>query len=189
MFCSQCGAQAESGARFCGVCGKKMAASAPAPAVVVPPVVTAAPVKRGISIWLKVILGGAGALVLLLVGAVYAGNWAVRQMEEPVQAHLEAIRKDDLDAAYALTSAGFHENVPQAAFLLMAKAIQPTLRQSAFVVTQAAAANANAGVVTGELVDNKGKRSAVAFTVVQEQAGWRVHEIDLDPQANNAGVR
>jgi len=61
MFCSQCGAQAESGARFCGVCGKKMAASAPAPAVVVPPVVTAAPVKRGISIWLKVILGGAGA--------------------------------------------------------------------------------------------------------------------------------
>lgn len=196
MFCSQCGTRAEDGAKFCGACGKQLNAGVQAkqgaapPVVVQPIVVQHAPVARkGTPTWLAVILGAAGLLVLLVGGLMYAGSWAVKQMEEPVQAHLEAIRKGDYETAYALTSTGFHENVPNAAFLLMAGAISGTLKASTFVVTDASAASATVGTVRGNLVDKKGAASPVAFTVVKEEKGWRVHEIDLEPDANRAGVQ
>ena len=197
MFCSNCGARAEDGARFCGGCGKQVgAASSPAVARQAEPRAVFATEphapRRGLPTWISVILGGIVVVVVLAGGLLAWSSRILARMEEPVQAHLEAIRKDDLDAAYALTSAGFHKSVPQAAFIIMAKTISSALRGSTFVASDRRATGANVGLIRGSLVDKRGERTPVAFTVVEEPAGWRVHEINLQPEDDGAakgGVR
>lgn len=187
MFCTQCGSQVADTARFCGRCGTPLTQPVqPAPvaypavqtAPVVAPLVMLAPASTSRP-WLW-ILGG-GAVLVLMVLFLGLPLLALSTMDHVVQTHLEALRQDKVAEAYTHTSANFRQNIPDGAFLIMAKTIMPTLRSSQFVVMEHSM-DGKRGLVRGALVDRSNNASAVDFHLVMEESGWKIDVIDLNPK-------
>ena len=187
MFCTECGTPSQPGAKFCGKCGRPVAA-APAPGVAAPtyaqPVVVVTPGTPSPAGGTRgCLLGGAVVVGLVVVAVAALLGWSaltVAKWEDAVQQHLEAIAREDYARAYALTSRGFHGQVPEPAFRLMAAVISSTMRKSKFVAVDKRATSETTAVVKGNLVDSQGASSPVTFTVVKEGDGWLIHEIDLE---------
>lgn len=120
MFCSNCGAQTPSEAKFCASCGKTIqpAQSGEAPpamagihASTAPPAYTPNPAAgpapsgrggfmgwlRGMKTWKKVLLG----IFIFIVLVIALAMWATSGLVEPVQRHFTALRSGDVTGAYA----------------------------------------------------------------------------------------
>jgi hypothetical protein len=189
MFCSHCGAQTPSEAKFCAACGKAIgtaqaseapqaAAFAAAPPVYTPaPGPAAAPVAsggflgwlRGLKTWKKVLLG----LFIFIVLVIWLALWATSGLIEPVERHFTALRSGDVVAAYAELSVAARQQTSLEDFKKMLEGT-PALTH----VTGESFSTRNnengEGRLEGVLELDGGGKLPIQIRLVKENGAWKI---------------
>ncbi len=62
--------------------------------------------------WLKIVLGIAAGLAVVIAIAVTVALWATSGLIEPIERQLAALKAGNIEAAYAETSEAFHQATP-----------------------------------------------------------------------------
>ncbi|MDE3111991.1 MAG: DUF4864 domain-containing protein [Chloroflexota bacterium] len=173
-FCSSCGAQIDTEARFCRACGtpvasppeKDRAASVPplAPSGTTPP--PHAGGRRPPFGRIALV-----ALLVLVVGIVGIALLATSGPADAVTKHLDALAKRDDAAAYALTSPAFRTATSATEFTSFVDA-NPLFRSGSYSVAETTV-DGDAATVTVGLKSGSEARTA-DFQVVKVDGEWRL---------------
>ena len=180
MRCANCGKGVFGAATICPFCrqpllagapGKFLTASASAVSALSMP-------KWQMARWQKWTVG-----VFLFVGVGLAlGFWLTSGLVEPVQRQLAALKRGDLQSAYAETSAGFHNTISFEKFTEFVKSQPPLSHNATFSFLQRKVNASGTGELNGTLTDDQGTVLPVQYKLVKENGTWKIFGIHLAPQ-------
>jgi hypothetical protein len=193
MFCSHCGAQTPSEAKFCASCGKVIgtaqasetppaAAPAAAPPAYTPspaagPVAAAAPAGqggfmgwlRGLKTWKKVVLG----IFIFIVLVIWLAMWATSGLVEPVERHFTALRSGDVVAAYAELSVAARQQTSLEDFKKMLEGT-PALTHVTGESFSTRNTENGQGRLEGVLELEGGGKLPIQIRLVKENDAWKI---------------
>jgi hypothetical protein len=117
------------------------------------------------------------AIAIAGFGAFFA-FWGTAGLVEPIQRQLDAIKRDDLQAAYAETSTSFQQDISFEKFSELMREI-PSLSHNVSHSFPSRSSTTNAdgtgkGDVIGSITDNQGGVVPVHYELVKESGGWKI---------------
>jgi hypothetical protein len=173
MNCFHCGAGAPDDAKFCPTCGRDLAAAAAQRE----PAADGSPEKKKKALWKKLLIGFGGfagvvAVIVMLVFMLTAS------LVETVERQLNALKRGNIDAAYAETSIAFREATNRERFetFVTKNKVLGTFKSYSF---PSRSYNNNIGTVKGTLKTADGGVFPVRFQLVKENGAWKIRYIDL----------
>ena len=129
-----------------------------------------------------------GRWQILLVGAIAIAGfaslfifWATSGLVEPIQRQLDAFKRDDLRAAYAEMSTGFHQDVSFEKFSELAKSVPSMSHNVAHSFTSRHLSTfgdgTGIGEVKGDIIDDHGGAVSVHYDLIKENGAWKIKGI------------
>ena len=180
MYCANCGTALEGKAKFCANCGHAIegggAAGAAVSAAAAPAAAPAASPKKKMARWKKIVLGVVGFVVVVFALAMFLTSGLV----DPLDRHLDALAKGDLEAAYAETSVAFRDNTSPEQFAAFVRGNPSLSRITGHSFGERSWEN-NIGSVKGTLKTSDGV-VPVEFRLVKENDQWKILGIKLGGQ-------
>ncbi|MEC5127104.1 DUF4864 domain-containing protein [Verrucomicrobiales bacterium BCK34] len=200
-YCSQCGAQLNSGENFCHKCGHQVEEEASGgglqPVAVTPPVSPSPPatptsaatppavptvqkqggfnISRGcLGIGLIVFAAFAAFAVLIIVAIVSMTSGPV----ETLEAHLEALKEGSMDVAFEHTSSGFRANMNKdqyRQFILN----YPILRSYSGTSFPERSVDNLIAKLKGSVIFDDGQKFPLIADLVKESNEWKILTIDF----------
>jgi hypothetical protein len=188
MFCSNCGKEIPTGGQFCPSCGhvSTLAGNSPAAspgisqasATVQP--ATVAPVKKKMALWKKISIG----VIAFIVAVVALALWATSDLVPPIERQFDALKRGDMQAAYAETATAFRDSVSLPQFEAFLKQY-PSLSRNADHSFSERSVDANGtGHVKGTLKDDRGGVLPIEYQLVKENGQWKILGIKIPTGAN-----
>lgn len=173
MFCSNCGTEIQAGAQFCPSCGQAAGQTAQGnPGVAAP----AAPPKKKMAMWKKVVMG-----IAVVIGAsIAAAFYFTSGLTEPVDRQIAALQKGDLQAAYEETSVAFKESTSFEDFTRFVQS-NPILTKISGHTFSSRKIDNGIGYLSGKLTTEGGGVQPVAYRLVKENDTWKILSINFNP--------
>jgi hypothetical protein len=177
MFCSQCGFQSASDAKFCSNCGNQLAPEkqTEAATATTPTFATMPQPKKKMATWKKVVLGGVVFIILVVSLALYATSGLL----VPINAQLEALRAGNLRGAYEQTSSAFQQTTSYEQFAAFVKAY-PGLFKNKDTSFSDRSWEGSQGHVKGTLIDDSGGVIPIEYRLVKENGKWKILGINMN---------
>ena len=172
MYCSNCGQAIKANAKFCGACGQAVGVGATSASAATE--ATAAPAKKKMARWKKVVIGVAGFIVVAIAAAMFLTSGLV----DPIDRHIAALQHGDIDGAYAETSVAFRDATSRDQFAAFINSNPSLTRIADHTFTERAWEN-NLGTVKGTLTTTDGGVVPVEYRLVKENDAWRIMGINL----------
>lgn len=158
--CPQCGAEVKDVGKFCVNCGAALA-----------------PQKRKRARWKKIALGAVVFVTLVIGLALYL----TAPLVVPIERQLEALRRGDIDGAYAQTAQAFRQATSKQAFSAFLRT-NPALTEAADISIAERSWENDNGNVRGSLKTQDGGVVPVEFRLVREGGEWKILGIQLPKQ-------
>lgn len=181
MFCSKCGQSNPDEAKFCKGCGGALAGAAAQSRPTPPPQQQqyAAPgqKKKGIPMFLKVILGIFIFIVLIVAIALFATSGVVK----PVEEHLALLQKGDVAAAYNSASQAFKNVLSLEEYKKFVSQFPFLSNNKSHNFSEREIKN-NIGRVKGTITSVDGAVVPIIFSLVKENGQWKIISIDINPK-------
>ena len=121
----------------------------------------------------------AGAVVIAGVTSLFV-FWVTSGLIQPIQRQLDALKHNDLQAAYAETSSSFHHEISFENFSDFVKS-NPSLSHNvsrSFTSRSSSSSGANGtGEVKGSITDDQGAVLPVHYSLVKENGTWKIKGI------------
>jgi hypothetical protein len=136
-----------------------------------PPAAEPKPKKR---LWLKIAAG----LAVVIVLAVVIGFWATSGLVDTIDRQLAAIKRGDMQAAYAENAIALRDRISLADFETFVKRY-PALHRNADRSFNSRSFQGGSGEVKGTLTDDRGAVMPVQYRLVKENDVWRILSIRL----------
>ena len=135
------------------------------------------PGKQNIGIVMTIVLGVVGFVVVVFALAMFLTSGLV----DPLDRHLDALAKGDLEAAYAETSVAFRDNTSPEQFAAFVRGNPSLSRITGHSFGERSWEN-NIGSVKGTLKTSDGGVVPVEFRLVKENDQWKILGIKLGGQ-------
>ena len=176
MYCKSCGEALPKDARFCSECG----AAIDSVNVDINDANHTNGSAKKMSFWKKFLVGTV-AVVALAIGLAF---FATSGLVGPVDRHLDALRKGDINAAYEETSQAFRSSTSLEQYVQFVKA-NPILTQVAEHSFSERKVENGIGYLSGKLITSSGGVQPIAFRLVKENDNWKILGIsfELIPQS------
>jgi hypothetical protein len=129
--------------------------------------------------WLKIVLGIAAGLAVVIAIAVTVALWATSGLIEPIERQLAALKAGNIEAAYAETSEAFHQATPPDKFTAFVDQF-PMLRDVASHSFSSRSVENSVGKVSGTLTSSTGGVTPVEYQLVKENEAWKILYISLN---------
>lgn len=188
MFCSNCGKEIPTGGLFCPSCGHvtTLVGSTPATSPGISQASTTvqpasvAPVKKKMALWKKISIG----VITFIVAVVALALWATSDLMPPIERQFDALKRGDMQAAYAETATAFRDSVSLPQFEAFVKRY-PSLSRNADHNFSERSVDANGtGHVKGTLKDDRGGVLPIEYQLVKENGQWKILGIKIPTGAN-----
>ena len=128
--------------------------------------------------WLKILLGIAAGLAVLIGIVVWIALWATSGLIEPVERQLAALKAGNIDAAYAETASAFRQGTSRQDFQKFVDRF-PILRNAASQTLTNRSVENEVGTVSGSLIAVDGALTPISFQLVEEDEAWKIVNINL----------
>jgi hypothetical protein len=129
--------------------------------------------------WLKIVLGIAAGLAVVIAIAVTVALWATSGLIEPIERQLAALKAGNIEAAYAETSEAFHQATPVDKFTAFVEQF-PMLKNVASHSFSSRSVENGVGKVSGTLTSPTGGVTPVEYQLVKENEAWKILYISLN---------
>ena len=129
--------------------------------------------------WLKIVLGIAAGLAVVIAIAVTVALWATSGLIEPIERQLAALKAGNIEAAYAETSEAFHQATPIDKFTAFVGQF-PMLKDVASHSFSSRSVENGVGKVSGTLTSSTGGVTPVEYQLVKENEAWKILYISLN---------
>ena len=129
--------------------------------------------------WLKILLGIAAGLAVLIGIVVWIALWATSGLIEPIERQLTALKAGNIEAAYQETSEAFHQATPIDKFSAFVDQF-PILKDAAEHSFSSRSVENGVGKVSGTLTSSTGGVMPVEYQLVKENETWKILYISLN---------
>ncbi len=130
--------------------------------------------KKGMALWLKILIGAVVAIILIISIAM----WATSGMMDSVNRHMDALKAGNIDAAYAETSGAFQQQTSLEQYNEFVKSY-PILTDYVEKSFPSRSVENNIGTVEGTLTAPDGTVMPIAFQLVKENDAWVILGLNL----------
>ena len=179
MRCANCGKGVFSAATVCPFCRQPLTATLGAEKSPAPPTRSSNEPKLNMKIarW-QILLVGAIAIAGFASFFIF---WATSGLIEPIQRQLDALKRDDLRAAYAEMATSFQQEISFEKFSKLARSIPSLSHNVARSFTSRHLSTYGDGVgigqVNGNITDDHGGVVSVHYDLVKENGAWKIKSI------------
>ncbi|MBZ0217500.1 MAG: DUF4864 domain-containing protein [Fimbriimonadaceae bacterium] len=177
MFCGKCGTEIPAGAHFCPSCGQAIDENShgnPGPAD------AAAPPKKKMAMWKKILIG----LVVVIVAAISAALYFTSGLTETVDRQIAALQRGDIRGAYEETSVAFQQNTSIEDFTQFVQSNPILTRITGHSFSSRKVEN-GVGYLRGKLTTDGGGVQPVSYQLVKENDIWKILSIDFNPTSDD----
>jgi len=125
-------------------------------------------------LWPKILIG-----IAVFIGLTIAiAFWATSGLVDPIDRQLAAIKRGDMQAAYAENAIAMRDRISLAQFEAFVKR-HPVLQRNADRTFTSRSLQGATGEVKGTLTDDRGAVMPVQYQLVKENDQWRILNIHL----------
>ena len=172
MFCPKCGTEIQQNAKFCASCGHNLSDE-----VVTETQAASAPQTTTTEekpTWKKIVTWA----FLFIVGVIALATVTTSGLMDTVDAHLQALRDNNIESAYQHTTPDFQASTPLPAFKQFVAAYPILSKHTSFSMEQRGF-EGNQGRVTGHLLLEGDEYSRVEFLMSDVGDKWLIQGIQI----------
>lgn len=134
---------------------------------------------------LYIILSGLGQLFILISSIMLLAFSLTHVLVETIERQITALRRNDIETSYSLTSKAFQQGTSIEKFKAFVKAY-PILQEQVDLSFNKREIKDNLGIVSGTLTKKNGISIRIKYLLIKENNQWKVLAIIINPKEEEA---